>query len=148
MAEVVRGRAAVAIGLDAELPVAGPTTDPRPELTLGERVARMEVPHALPRRAAVRQEAIAIDVDVVQRGARHLVNRAPGPADVAHHLEPRPLSTQVADRLLEPRGLLARQAVELQPGRVAAETLDAHEPDVPAEHGLVSSRSRDASRAR
>ena len=84
----------------------------------------MQVPHPPPRPAPIRQEAIAVDDDVMQHRAGHLVNAAPGPADARIVWWRRhPFRSHVHGSFSR-AVLLARQPVEYQRRGIGADRLD------------------------
>ena len=80
------------------------------------------------------RKAVAVDDDVVQHGAGHLMDGAPGAADIAHHLKATPLVPQVRERFFQPYNLLACQAVKIHPRRFGANCLDANITSIAANH--------------
>ena len=69
VAKVILHRAPVAVGLDPELAVAlvPPAAEARPVLPFGQRVAGVQVPHPASGDLPLRQEAIAVNIDMVER---------------------------------------------------------------------------------
>ena len=134
MAEVVIYREPVAVGFDPELAVAlaSMAAEARPKLPFRQRVAGVQIPHPAPWPPTRRQETVAVNVNMMQHRAGHLVDGLPRPADAANRLEPRPLAAQMSNHFGQPGLLVLGQPAELDARRVEAEALDAHEPNVAA----------------